>query len=86
MVPASSAKPWVSSIRARGWSLTVLVRDPQSAPAQWIARQGATLVRGDVAEPAGLPRAMQGSDVVMHNAGVYDAGRRSCHHRPHDER
>jgi dihydroflavonol-4-reductase len=64
----------VSSIRARGWSLTVLVRDPQSPPAQWIARQGATLVRGDVTDSAGLAEAMQGSDVVIHNAGVYELG------------
>jgi nucleoside-diphosphate-sugar epimerase len=64
----------VSSIRTRGWPLTVLVRDRQSAPGQWIARQGATLVRGDVTEPAGLVEAMQGSDVVIHNAGVYELG------------
>lgn len=64
----------VSSIRARGWSLTVLVRDLQSAPAQWIARQGVALVRGDVTEPAGLAEAMRGSDVVLHNAGVYELG------------
>lgn len=64
----------VSSIRARGWSLTVLVRDPQSAPSRWIARQGATLVRGDVTDPTGLSAAMQGSDVLIHNAGVYELG------------
>ena len=53
----------VSSIRARGWSLTVLVRDPQSTPAQWIARQGATLVRGDVTESAGLAEAMRAASL-----------------------
>jgi len=64
----------VAAVRARGWALTVLVRDPQSAPAQWIARQGATLVRGDVTAPAGLAEAMQGADGVIHNAGVYELG------------
>lgn len=64
----------VSNICGRGWSLTVLVRDPQGAPAQWIARQGATLVRGDVTEPMALAEAMRGSDVVIHNAGVYELG------------
>lgn len=64
----------VSSIRARGWSLKVLVRDPQSMSAQWIARQGATLVRGDVTESAGLAEAMRGSDLLIHNAGVYELG------------
>ena len=64
----------VARIRARGWPLTVLVRDPQSPAAQWIARQGATLVRGDVTEPAGLAAALADSDVVIHNAGVYELG------------
>lgn len=64
----------VSGIRERGWSLAVLVRDPQSAAAQWISRSGATLVRGDVAHPSGLSEAMQGADVVIHNAGVYELG------------
>lgn len=64
----------VSRIRERGWTLSVLVRDPQSPPARWIARQGATLVRGDVTEPAGLAEALRGADVVIHNAGVYELG------------
>ena len=64
----------VARIRARGWPLTVLVRDPQSPAAQWIARQGATLEAGDVTEPAGLAAALAGSDVVIHNAGVYEFG------------
>lgn len=64
----------VSRIRARDWNLKVLVRDPQSPAAQWIARQGATLVKGDVTEPASLAAALAGSDVVIHNAGVYEFG------------
>ncbi|MBC7939683.1 MAG: SDR family NAD(P)-dependent oxidoreductase [Chitinophagaceae bacterium] len=64
----------VSRIRAHGWTLKVLVRDPRSQAAQWIARQGATLVQGDVTEPAGLAAALAGSDVVIHNAGVYELG------------
>ncbi|HUG26467.1 NAD-dependent epimerase/dehydratase family protein [Piscinibacter sp.] len=64
----------VSRIRGRGWPLKVLVRDPQSQAAQWIARQGATLVQGDVTEPTGLAAALEGSDVVIHNAGVYEFG------------
>jgi dihydroflavonol-4-reductase len=64
----------VCSIRKRGWSLAVLVRDPQSAAAECIAQSGATLVRGDVTGSAGLTEAMQGADVVIHNAGVYELG------------
>ncbi len=33
----------VTRIRERGWSLKVLVRDPQGEAAQWIAKQGASL-------------------------------------------
>jgi uncharacterized protein YbjT (DUF2867 family) len=37
----------VRSIRKRGWELRVLVRDRESAPARWIAKQNASPVRGD---------------------------------------
>ena len=38
----------VDRIGKGGWELQVLVRDPESAPARWIAKQNASLVRGDV--------------------------------------
>jgi dihydroflavonol-4-reductase len=64
----------VGKIRARGWDLTVLLRDPKGAPAQWIAKKGGTLVQGDVTRADGLVAAMAGADVVIHNAGVYEIG------------
>jgi dihydroflavonol-4-reductase len=64
----------VSAIRRRGWDLSVLVRNPDSPSAQWIARQGGTLVHGDVTRAPGLAEAMAGMDVVIHNAGVYEIG------------
>lgn len=64
----------VACIRERGWSLTVLVRNRRSEPAQWLARQGASLTEGDVTAGAGLPDAMAGCDVVIHNAGMYEFG------------
>ncbi|WP_294532517.1 NAD-dependent epimerase/dehydratase family protein [uncultured Rhodoblastus sp.] len=64
----------VSAIRRRGWELTALVRDPDSASAQWIYRQGGNLVQGDVTSPSGLAQAMAGIDVAIHNAGVYEIG------------
>src|SRR3954470_4674 len=64
----------VSSILARGWTLKVLVRDPDGGAARWIARQGAGVVRGDVTSASGLPALMSGSDVMIHNAGVYELG------------
>lgn len=64
----------VQRILARGWSLKVLVRDPEGAAARWVAQQGASLVRGDVTSPAGLAAGLSGSDLLIHNAGVYEFG------------
>lgn len=63
-----------SAILGRGWDLSVLVRRPDSPSAQCIARQGGTLVQGDVTSASGLAEAMAGMDVAIHNAGVYEIG------------
>lgn len=60
------------AVRERGWSLRVLVRDPASASAHWLLAQGAELKHGDVTVPEGLTDAVRGSDVLIHNAGVYE--------------
>ncbi|NUR83544.1 MAG: NmrA/HSCARG family protein [Nonomuraea sp.] len=44
----------------RGWSVRALVRDPEAAPARALAALGATLVRGDLDDPATLRPAMTG--------------------------
>ena len=64
----------VARILTRGWSLKVLVRDPQALAARWIETQGATLVQGDVTRAAELTAALKQSDVLIHNAGVYELG------------
>lgn len=64
----------VRAMRARGWRITALVRDPDSAAGRWLACQGVRGVRGDVTRPQGLREAMHGADVVVHNAGVYEFG------------
>lgn len=64
----------VGCIRRRGWPLKVLVRDTQSAAARWIATKGASLVRGDVTSRDGLATDITGTDVLIHNAGVYELG------------
>lgn len=64
----------VRAMRQRGWSVDAIVRDPQSAPARWLAGQGCRLVPGDVTRADGLADAMRGADVVVHNAGVYEFG------------
>ena len=64
----------VARIRMRGWSLKVLVRDTESRAAKWITAQGATLIRGDVTSRDGLTTNISGTDVLIHNAGVYEFG------------
>jgi nucleoside-diphosphate-sugar epimerase len=64
----------VRAMRGRGWDVLALVRDPQGAPARWMATQGARLAAGDVTRREGLREAIAGADVVMHNAGVYELG------------
>jgi dihydroflavonol-4-reductase len=62
------------AMAARGWRVKALVRDPGSAAAQWLQQTGATLVPGDVTVLDGLLPAMAHSDVVVHNAGIYEVG------------
>ncbi len=66
--------PLASALRARGWEITALVRNPQSKASQELARLGAELVRGDVTNRASLRRAMQGAGIVIHNAAWYELG------------
>lgn len=64
----------VRAMRMRGWQVSALVRDTKAMPAQWLATQGVALVAGDVTLRMGLAQAMAGSDLVLHNAGVYEFG------------
>jgi nucleoside-diphosphate-sugar epimerase len=61
-------------MQRRHWRVTALVRNPDGPPGRWLAAHGATLVRGDVADAAGLRQQVAGADVVLHNAGVYELG------------
>lgn len=58
----------------RGWSITALARQPESAASQWLVRQGCRLVFGDVTADGPWTRGLTGFDVVVHNAGVYEIG------------
>ena len=64
----------VRTLRRRGCAVDVLVRDPDTLAARWLAAEGCHLVRGDVTAGKGLADAMRGADVVIHNAGVYELG------------
>jgi dihydroflavonol-4-reductase len=64
----------VRALRRRSWNVRALVRDANSAPARWLTEKGVQLVAGDVTQPEGLRPGMDGSDLVLHNAGVYEFG------------
>ena len=57
---------------ARGDEARALVRD--SARGQTLARAGATLVSGDLADAEALRRGMEGVDGVVHGAAIYEVG------------
>ncbi|MFT3708590.1 MAG: SDR family NAD(P)-dependent oxidoreductase [Archangium sp.] len=52
----------------RGDRVRLLVRRPEAATE--LAAKGAQVVRGDVTDPASIPRALEGIDVVFHVAGL----------------
>lgn len=57
---------------ARGDQITCLVRNPEQAAD--LAKQGATLVKGDVSDQAVMREAMRGVDGVFHIAALYKLG------------
>jgi dihydroflavonol-4-reductase len=64
----------VRAIVRRGWQVRALVRDPEGEPARWLRARGVEVARGDVTRGDGLARLMDGCDVLLHNAGVYEFG------------
>ncbi len=58
----------------RSWNVNALVRKPGSMPAQALSKMGAQLTAGDVTERESMRAAMNGAQVVIHNAGVYELG------------
>jgi nucleoside-diphosphate-sugar epimerase len=67
-------QPLTLALLRRGWQVTALVRRPESPQAQALKRMGARLVKGDVADRAAVLAGMQGVEIVVHNAGVYELG------------
>jgi len=67
-------RPLTRQLLARGWSVTALVRRPDAAEAREVAAMGATLAPGSVTDPGSMGGPMEGSDIVIHNAGVYEFG------------
>lgn len=66
----------VDTFRARGFTVRAQVRARSSR--RWLTQgdgaplPGVTLVDGDITEPASLPAAVRGADVVVHCAGLVD--------------
>ena len=60
----------------RGWEVYLLVRDPDSGPAQDLHSQGAELVEGDLTQIETLHAAFRLSspDLYLHCAGWYELG------------
>ncbi len=58
----------------RGWNVTALVRKPGSPQAQALSKTGAQLATGDVTARESMRAAMQGAQMVIHNAGAYELG------------
>jgi dihydroflavonol-4-reductase len=62
----------VRKLLERGYEVTVLARNPESAAD--LEAAGVQIVQGDINNPESMREAMAGSDVVFHAAGWYEVG------------
>ena len=67
-------QPLTKALLARGWSVTALVRKPDSPQAQALSKMGVQLAKGDVLERETMRTAMSGAEIVVHNAGMFEYG------------
>jgi uncharacterized protein YbjT (DUF2867 family) len=65
----------IHALRERDLPTRCLVRTPSSAPAQSLSSWGCELVQGDVTDAAGLRRAVEGCDVVVHLVAIRQGSR-----------
>ncbi|MDQ6747632.1 MAG: SDR family NAD(P)-dependent oxidoreductase [Candidatus Dormibacteraeota bacterium] len=59
-------------LRERGDEVTALVRDPSKAAS--VTELGCETVRGDLADEEAIRKGMDGCDVVVHGAAIYEVG------------
>ena len=64
--------PLTQCLLRRGWSVTALVRKPDSPQAQALSRLGVQLAAGDILERESMRAPMGGADIVIHAAGHYE--------------
>ena len=67
-------QPLTKSLLRRGWSVTALVRKPDTPRAQALKKLGVQLATGDVTERESMRSVMSDTEIVVHNAGQYDVG------------
>lgn len=67
-------KQLVRSLRARGWEVTALVRNPDSPQARALTKTGTQCVPGDILDRESMRPGMTGADMIVHNAGHYEYG------------
>jgi len=67
-------QPLTKALLARNWSVIALARKPHSPQARALSKMGAQLAVGDVTERESMRTAMNGADIVVHNAGHYEFG------------
>lgn len=67
-------QPLARRLQARGWTITALVRQPDSPPAHALLRMGARCVVGDITDRQSMRQVMAGAEIVIHNAGWYELG------------
>ena len=65
----------VRHLRAKGWKLRALTRNPDSYAARQLAERGIELVQGDLDDPGSLERAARGRLWSLQRSGFLD-GRR----------
>ena len=67
-------QPLTKSLLGRGWSVSALVRKPESPRAQALSKMGAQLATGDITERESMRAPMSRAEIVIHNAGNYEVG------------
>jgi len=67
-------QPLTKALLGRGWSVTALVRKPNSAQARALSRMGAQLAIGDITDRESMRAVMNNADIVVHSAGHYEFG------------
>jgi nucleoside-diphosphate-sugar epimerase len=67
-------QPLTKALLGRGWDVIALARKMDSLQSQALSRMGAQLASGDITDRASMRAAMDGADIVVHNAGHFEYG------------